>query len=211
MILVDDGVQISHENHVCDMYRIRGAINKALSKFASEPLLLFRPSDFLFSAWCSFPYISTWQRTIEKRRRASERASERATRYRRKRVKLARRSGVFLKIATTRRRGSEDDEGVGAKLGVGSSRRKDRASYEIRLSYPPTPTAVRHFWRRRQPSNADTMVDSCCRRFLRVAFLRRVEHVGPAGFLLRGCHEKNIARDRRAPFTGTPWRIARPR
>lgn len=55
---------------------------------------------------------------------------------------------------------------------VGSSRRKDRASYEIRLSYSPTPTAARRFWRRRQPPNADTMVDSCCRRFLRVAFLR---------------------------------------
>lgn len=128
----------------------------------------------------------------------SKQASKQATRYRRKRVKFARRFPQ-----------DSDEE---RQRGVGSSRRKDRASYEIRLSYPPTPTAARRFWRRRQPPNADTMVDSCCRRFLRVAFLRcaaphRVEHVGPAGFLLRARrrHEKNVARDRRAPVKGATW------
>lgn len=86
---------------------------------------------------------------------------------------------------------------VGRGREVGVSRRKDRVSYEIRLSYPPTPTTAQRSWRRWQPPNADTMVDSCCwlRCFLCVAFLRRaaLKRVGPAAFLLRCRDEKNLS------------------
>jgi len=52
-------------------------------------------------------------------------------------------------------------------------------------------------WRRRQPPNADTMVDSCCRLSCASLFYaapRRVERVEPAAFLLRRGDEKNPRR-----------------
>ncbi|TGZ47553.1 hypothetical protein DBV15_00016 [Temnothorax longispinosus] len=171
---------------------IRGAINKPLLKFVTGSYCFFvflKTSSRLLGCAASLDalsYASASQRTIVEKRRRTGRQH-----------------------VGGRKVNSQGKAVARGWSGRGVSRRKDRASYEIRLSYPPTPTTARRSWRRRQPPNADTMVDSCCRLrcFLRVAFLRRAA-LSASGqlrsFFVAETRKIYPQRgDRRAPFAST--------